>query len=131
MPAFASSDNGNDDANYWDGAPSKKEHGPILGSTTLHELIQRVKKNEPGLYLWDEIGGEVLTCGPHLVYQSEWESTMIWELISEESSGSIPRVMLEDGREAIVVTIGAQDTTSAGAKATVVQRCLAKGETYG
>ncbi len=54
---------------------------------------------------------------------------IIWDMIGKALRST--RVVLEDGREAFVVTIGAQDTTSAGAKATVVQRCLAKGETYG
>lgn len=88
----------------------------------------------PGLYLWDEVGGAVLACGPHEIYQSEWDTAMICELICEEraktANGEIPKVILADGREAVVVTIGTPETILK-TKPTVVQRCLAKGDVYG
>mmetsp|Transcript_4338 Transcript_4338/g.7730 ORF Transcript_4338/g.7730 Transcript_4338/m.7730 type:complete len:173 (-) Transcript_4338:160-678(-) len=115
---------------YFDEAPVDT----ILGSTTLQELIKRVKKDIPALYLWDEVGGAVLVCGPHQVFQGEWETTMIWELICEEkaksANGTIPTVMLDDGREAVVVTIGTPELI-AQQKPSTVQRCLAKGNIYG
>jgi len=116
--------------NYFDEAPT--DH--ILGSTTLQELIKRVKKLIPGLYLWDEVGGAVLTCGPHEIFQSEWDTAMVCDLICEEraktANGEIPKVVLNDGREAVVVTIGTPESIQK-MKPTVVQRCLAKGDVYG
>ena len=151
--------NGNDDQgiNYYDNDDNESGTAAgiqeeLLGSTTLHDLIKRVKKDIPGLYLWDEVGGGVLVCGPNHVFQSEWSTTMICDLIrdtakksgdggggggggsttSDETSErkAIPRVMLEDGREAVVVTIGTPDSILK-TKPTVVQRCLAKGDVYG
>lgn len=98
----------------------------ILGSTTLQELVRRVKKDIPALYLWDEQGGQVLVCGPNEVFQSEWDGTMLCELVRGDEA---PKAVLEDGREAYVVTIGTPET--APTKPTVVQRCLAKGDAYG
>ena len=112
----------------------------LLGSTTLLDLIKRVKKDIPGLYLMEEVGGGVLVCGPNHVFQSEWSTTMICDLIRETKkkiSGSItnddniiPRVMLEDGREAVVITIGTPESILQ-TKPPVIQRCLAKGDVYG
>ena len=107
----------------------------ILGSTTLQELVKRIKKNVPGLYLWDEVGGAVLTCGPHTINQCDWETKMVCGLVCEERAksshaGEIPMVVLEDGREAYVVTIGTPESIMK-TKPTVVQRCLAKGDVYG
>ncbi len=116
--------------NYFDEAPADN----LLGSTTCQELVKRVKSKMPGLYLWDEVGGAQLVCGPHIIYQSEWDTAMICELICEEkaktANGEIPRVMLDDGREAVVVTIGTPESIMK-TKPTVVQRCLAKGDVYG
>mmetsp|Transcript_15959 Transcript_15959/g.38358 ORF Transcript_15959/g.38358 Transcript_15959/m.38358 type:complete len:173 (+) Transcript_15959:325-843(+) len=116
--------------NYFDEAP--EDH--VLGSTTLQELVKRVKKNIPGLYLWDEVGGAVLNCGPREVFQSEWDTTMVCDLICEEraksANGDTPRVVLKDGREAVVVTIGTAEHIM-NKKPPVVQRCLAKGDVYG
>ena len=117
--------------NYFDEAPDDK----LLGSTTLQELVKRVKKDIPSLYLWDEVGGAMLTCGPHQVFQSEWDTTMICELICEERAarsgkGEIPRIMLDDGREAFVVTLGTP-ATQHNVKRSVVDRCLSKGDVYG
>ena len=113
----------------------------LLGSTTLLDLIQRVKKDIPGLYLIDEVGAGVLVCGPNHVFQSDWKTTMICDLIRDtkkkvssrittNDDNSIPRVMLEDGREAVVITIGTPESIPQ-TKPTVIQRCLAKGDVYG
>mmetsp|Transcript_10424 Transcript_10424/g.15826 ORF Transcript_10424/g.15826 Transcript_10424/m.15826 type:complete len:171 (+) Transcript_10424:134-646(+) len=113
---------------YFDEAPVDN----ILGSTTLHELIKKVKKDIPSLYLWDEVGGATLSCGPHTVHKSDWETTMIWELICDDTKGKdamIPHTTLEDGREAVVVTIGVADAMMK--RPSTVQRCLAKGDVYG
>lgn len=91
----------------------------ILGSHTLQDLIKRVKKDLPALHLWDEVGGG--------------DETMLCELITEQgdrSSGgaaTILRLALEDGREAVVVTIGTPEAV-ARPRPTVVQRCLARGD---
>lgn len=113
---------------YFDEAPVDS----ILGTTTLKDLIKRVKKDIPSLYLWDEVGGAVLSCGPHQVHQSEWETTMLWELVCEAKDAKdavIPHVTLDDGRDAIVVTVGHADVIMK--KPSTVQRCLAKGDVYG
>lgn len=117
--------------NYFDEAGGDDN---LLGSTTLTDVVKRVKKNLPGLYLWDEVGGCVLVCGPHQIYQEEWDTAMLCELICEEraktAKGEIPKVVLADGREAVVVTIGTPETVLK-TQPSVIQRCLAKGDTYG
>ena len=45
-----------------------------------YRLIKRVKKDIPSLYLWDEVGGATLTCGPHTIHQSEWDTKMVCDL---------------------------------------------------
>jgi hypothetical protein len=59
---------------------------------------------------------------------------MICDLICEKmgvnAADVIPRVVLEDGREAVVVTIGSPEAILKS-RPTVVQRCLAKGDVYG
>lgn len=116
--------------NYFDEAT--EDH--LLGSTTLQEMVKRVKKHMPGLYLWDEVGGAVLNCGPHHITQDVWDTTMVCELICEEraksANGEIPKVVLDDGREAVVVTVGTPDTILK-TKPTVTHRCLSKGDVYG
>ena len=112
--------------NYFDEAPT--DH--LLGSTSLQELVKRVKSNIPAMYLCDEAGGSVLACGPNQFHQGDWETTMICELICEDKGSDIPRVVLKDGREAVKVTIGTPEAILK-MKPTVVQRCLAKGDVYG
>ena len=84
--------------------------------------------------MWDEVGGAVLTCGPHTINGCDWDTKMVCDLVCEEraksSHGDIPMVVLEDGREAYVVTIGTPESIMK-TKPTVVQRCLAKGDVYG
>ncbi len=48
-----------EDANYFDETPADV----LMGYTTLHDLIKKVKKDIPALYLCDQTGGAVLTCG--------------------------------------------------------------------
>ena len=112
-----------EDANYFDESPADV----LYGYTTLHDLIKKVKKDLPALYLSDQIGGSVLTCGRQHVPKSEWDTTMLWELICEDKAGSdVPRVKLEDGREAVVVTIGTEQKF-VKPKPTQIHRILAKG----
>lgn len=110
--------------NYFDEAPA--DH--IIGSTTLQELIKRVKKDIPSLYLWDEVGGATLSCGPNTVHQGDWDTTMICELIWEDDNQSslkekITRVKLDDGREAVVFTIGTPAVQHV-VRRSVIDRCL-------
>lgn len=116
--------------------PSSQEL-PLLGSTSLTELVQRVKKDNPALYLCDEAGSNVLVCGPNQIYQNDWSTKMICDLIHERKGlggravgVSIPRLVLEDGREAVVVTIGTPEAVL-NAGPSVIHRCLAKGDVYG
>jgi hypothetical protein len=110
---------------------------PLLGSTSLTELVQRVKKDNPALYLCDEAGSNVLVCGPNQIYQNDWSTKMICDLIHERKGLggravglAIPRIVLEDGREAVVVTIGTPEAVL-NTRPSVIQRCLAKGDVYG
>ena len=91
-----------------------------------------MKKNIPGLYLWDEEGGAVLACGSTKIFQEDWDTAMICDLISQgrTKGEEVPRIMLEDGREAVVVTIGTQEKIRKTAP-TLVQMCLAQGNVYG
>ena len=54
----------------------------LIGSTTLHDLIKRVKSQIPTLYLMLEEGGAVLSCGLNEVHSSEWKTTMLCQLVS-------------------------------------------------
>ena len=79
----------------------------LLEFASLHELIERSRKNISCLYLGNEVGGGVLMCGPHQVFQSEWKTTMICNLICEKLGHvGIPCIILQDGWEAVFVTIG-------------------------
>lgn len=113
--------------NYFDEAATDSEDGHLLGSTTLLELVKRVKKHIPSLYLWEEVGGATLTCGSHVVHQDEWGTTMICSLICEDKQaslkGEIPRVVLDDGRDAVVVTLGTPAVQHV-VRRSVVDRCL-------
>jgi hypothetical protein len=116
---------------------SKNQLPPLLGSTSLTELVQRVKKDNPALYLCDEAGSNVLACGPNMIYQHDWSTKMICDLIHERKGlggravgVAIPRIVLEDGREAVVVTIGTPEAVL-NTGPSVIHRCLAKGDVYG
>ncbi|KAL3771476.1 hypothetical protein ACHAW5_006159 [Stephanodiscus triporus] len=85
------------------------------------------------MYLCDEEGGNVLTCGPNQVHQNEWDAMMTCDLICEKMGAhavDIPRVVLEDGREVVFVTIGSPDVILK-MRSTVFQICLAKEDVYG
>ncbi|KAL7464078.1 hypothetical protein ACHAXS_004505 [Conticribra weissflogii] len=125
-----------DAANYFDESPSSDE--VLLGSTTLYDLVQRVKSKIPALYLWDEVGGQVLVCGKNEVFADDWETTLLCHLIGDVlledptcvSGSEAPKAVLEDGREAVVVTLGTPESIGE-TKASLVTRCLKKGDTYG
>ena len=76
----------------------------------------------------------MLSCGPHEIYSSDWETAMVCDLVCEErvktANGEIPKTLLPDGREAFVVTIGTPDSIMT-TKLTAVHRSLTKGDTYG
>lgn len=84
----------------------------------------------PELYLWDQVGGQTLTCGPHEFMKDDWESTMVCQLVCEEAkkeTGKVPAIELDDGRTAYVVTIGQVEAIHPSCKkASVVHRCLSK-----
>jgi len=84
----------------------------------------------PELYLWDLVGGQTLTCGPHEFMKDDWESTMVCQLVCEEAkkeTGKVPAIELDDGRTAYVVTIGQVEAIHPSCKkASVVHRCLSK-----
>mmetsp|Transcript_925 Transcript_925/g.2153 ORF Transcript_925/g.2153 Transcript_925/m.2153 type:complete len:169 (+) Transcript_925:138-644(+) len=125
LPATATAAFNDDDANYFDEAsPTSAD---LIGSTSLYDVIKMVKAQIPTLYMWEEVGGLVLTCGTDQVFASEWETTMLCNLISNTDA---VKEVLSDGREAIVVTIGDAASMKNG-KASVVTRCLAKGDVYG
>ena len=113
-------------------AAAANEEDYLLGSTTLQELVRRVERDMPALYLWDreeggQVGGDMcLSCGPNQVCRSEWDKTMIWELICEKG----PRVVLEDGREAVVFTITGRKENVVGGddlNVSTQRKYLAKG----
>ena len=112
--------------------PSSQQQLPLLGSTSLTELVQRVKKYNPALYLCDEAGSNVLVCGQNQIYQNDWSTKMICDLIHERKGlggravgVAIPRIVLEDGREAVVVTIGTPEAVL-NTRPSVIYRCLKK-----
>ncbi len=66
--------------------PNGSDETLLLGSTTLYDVVNRVKSQIPTLYLMQEQGGAVLSCGSKEVHSGEWETTMICQLVSESSS---------------------------------------------
>jgi len=79
-----------------------------------------------------------LASGPNQYYQNDWSTKMICDLIHERKGlggravgVAIPRIVLEDGREAVVVTIGTPEAVLNTRPSSVIQRCLAKGDVYG
>lgn len=101
----------------------------LYGYTTLSTLIKRVKAQIPTLYMWEEVGGLALTCGANHVFSCEWQDTMLCQLVCN-TEVETPVEVLEDGREAVVVTIGYEDAVRKE-KASVITRCMAKGDVYG
>ena len=119
-----------DESNYYD-EPSQDDELRVLGSMTLKESMKRLKKQDPSLFLMEEHGGIEMHCGENTICGSEWETTMLCTLIYDQpAENKIPRVVLDDGREAVVITVGTKGNPM-NKKPTVVTRCLAKGDTYG
>ncbi len=119
----------NTENNYYE-EPSGDDEGVILGSTTLEDAVKCLKVNDPTLFLMEECGGIEMHCGQNTVCGSEWEKTMLWHLVYDQPDDEIPRVSLDDGRQAVVITLG----TKGGIlkkKPSVVTRCLSKGDVYG
>mmetsp|Transcript_21752 Transcript_21752/g.45700 ORF Transcript_21752/g.45700 Transcript_21752/m.45700 type:complete len:172 (+) Transcript_21752:152-667(+) len=111
--------------------PNGSDETVLLGSTTLYDVVKRVKSQIPTLYLMQEQGGAVLSCGSKEVHSGEWETTMLCQLIyDQEDDKAISKLKLDDGRDAVLVYVG-QKVDSKDQKSTVVQRCLAKGNLYG
>mmetsp|Transcript_13554 Transcript_13554/g.27917 ORF Transcript_13554/g.27917 Transcript_13554/m.27917 type:complete len:172 (+) Transcript_13554:90-605(+) len=111
--------------------PNGSDETVLLGSTTLYDIVKRVKSQIPTLYLMQEQGGAVLSCGSKEVHSGEWETTMLCQLIyDQEDDKAISKLKLDDGRDAVLVYVG-QKVDSKDQKPTVVQRCLAKGNLYG
>lgn len=93
------------------------------------------------MYLLVGWGGwrDVDLCGPHIVDQCEngnyhgmWIDMQRKGIHTEGSTlkGSIPRVMLDDGRETFFITVGTP-AAQHKVKRSVVDRCLSKGDVYG
>jgi hypothetical protein len=115
--------------NYYD-EPNGDDEGILLGSATLKDSMKRFKAREPALYLMEECGGIEMHCGINTVCGSEWETTMLCHLVFDQPENLIPRVTLDDGRDAVVITLGTKGNPL-NKKPTVVSRCLAKGDVYG
>lgn len=129
FPVPANTDDLNVENNYYD-EPNGDDEGVILGSTTLEDAVKRLKVNDPTLFLMDECGGIEMHCGQNTVCGSEWEMTMLCHLVYDQPDDKIPRVSLDDGRQAVVITLGTKGDTLKK-KPTVVTRCLSKGDVYG
>jgi hypothetical protein len=115
--------------NYYD-EPNGDEESILLGSVTLKDSVKRLKAREPALFLMEECGGIEMHCGNNTVCGSEWETTMLCHLIYDQPENLIPRVTLDDGRNAVVITVGAKGDPL-NKKPTLVTRCLSKGDVYG
>lgn len=129
FPVPANTDDLNVENNYYD-EPNGDDEGVILGSTTLEDAVKRLKVNDPTLFLMEECGGIEMHCGQNTVCGSEWEMTMLCHLVYDQPDDKIPRVSLDDGRQAVVITLGTKGDTLKK-KPTVVTRCLSKGDVYG
>lgn len=115
--------------NYYD-EPNGDDEGILLGSATLKDSVKRLKRRESTLFLMDECGGIEMHCGENTVCGSEWEMTMLCHLVYDQPDDKIPRVTLDDGRTAVVITLGTKGDPL-NKKPTVVTRCLSKGDVYG
>ena len=92
--------------------------------------MKRLKERDSTLFLMDECGGIEMHCGQNTVSGSEWETTMLCRLVYDQPGDEIPRVTLDDGRNAVVITLGTKGDPL-NKKASVVTRCLSKGDIYG
>ena len=116
--------------NYFD-EPNGDDDGILLGSATLKDATKRFKAREPTLFLMEECGGIEAHCGSNTVCGSQWDTTMLCHLVYDQpDDNKIPRVTLDDGRNAVVITLGTKGDPL-NKKPTVVSRCLAKGDVYG
>ena len=115
--------------NYYD-EPNGDEEDILLGSATLKDAVKRFKAREPSLFLMEESGGIEMHCGNNSVCGSQWDTTMLCHLVYDQPDNKIPRVTLDDGRNAVVISIGTKGDPL-NKKPTVVTRCLAKGDVYG
>ncbi len=119
------------DADYYFVEHNGVDEGVLLGSSTLKDSVQRLKARDPTLLLMEESGsgGIEMHCGSKTVCSSEWETTMLCHFV-DQPEDMIPRVKLDDGRNAVVITLGTKGDPL-NKKPTVVTRCLAKGDVYG
>mmetsp|Transcript_36972 Transcript_36972/g.66517 ORF Transcript_36972/g.66517 Transcript_36972/m.66517 type:complete len:150 (-) Transcript_36972:161-610(-) len=116
--------------------PSSNDDGDsnstLLGSATLKTAIAHVKPKIPALYLMDQNSAHTMTCGKNTVCGDEWETTMLCHFIYDDNGEEdVPVAVLDDGREAVVITLGDGSGIPSRGKASVVTRCLGKGGTYG
>eukprot|EP00984_Skeletonema_dohrnii_P028181 scaffold18075_cov83-Skeletonema_dohrnii-CCMP3373.AAC.3 len=91
--------------NYYD-EPNGDDMDILIGSTTLKDSVKSFKAREPTLFLMEECGGIEMHCGNNTVCGSEWDMTMVCHLVYEQPENLIPRVTLDDGRHAVVITLG-------------------------
>ncbi len=117
------------DADYYFVEHNGVDEGILLGSSTLKDSVQRLKARDPTLLHMEESGGIEAHCGTNTVCSSEWETTMLCHIAYDQPEGMIPRVTLDDGRNAVVITLGTKGDPL-NKKPTVVTRCLAKGDVY-
>ena len=115
--------------NYYD-EPNEEDEHILLGSATLKDSMKSLKAREPALFLMEEHGGIEMHCGQNTVCGSEWETTMLCTLLYDQPEALIPIVTLDDGRKAVVITMGTKGDPL-NKKPTVVTMCLAEGDTYG
>ena len=81
----------------------------------------------------EEHGAATMKCGSNEIDRSEWETTMLCNLVYDqdnESDKEVEQVLLPDGRVAFVVHVGGE-IKEHKEKPTIVTRCLKKHDTYG
>lgn len=103
---------------------------PVVGSASLKKAIEGLKKQDPSLYLMEEYGGVEMHCGENTVCISEWDETMLCTLVDQPDQKMTPKVILDNGHEAVVITIGSKGDPLKK-KATALTRRLSEDHTYG
>ena len=103
---------------------------PVVGSASLKKAMEGLKKQDPSLYLMEEYGGVEMHCGENTVCISEWDETMLCTLVDQPDQKMTPKVSLDNGREAVVITIGSKGDPLKK-KATALTRRLSEDHTYG